>query len=233
MFGDATRRIVERAADFPRLELFCWLRWISDWAMERSDARATFGHEDGGGGLEVENPVGDGRLTRIRNYYRDYEHVIQAYAQQSRQAGLAGISWEAQLQREMENQFFCFSQLSWEPDLTWKELARRYVIRSERAIDQRLIEAYQLAMEANAAVGYWGAGPTAQGIMQNNKLLETAYVREHLAALRENLFKLGLVDRDNKISEANLAPPVAFDLRRSLVKTYRRMSASRVSSASH
>jgi hypothetical protein len=222
MFGDATRSIVEHAADFPRLELFCWLRWIADWTMEVNDARVAFGHEDGGGGF-----VGDfdriKSIAEFRKGDRDQEWVIQSYMRESRQAHLSGISWESQLQREIENQFFTFSQLSWEPDLSWKELARRYVIRYERTIDQRLVEAYQSALEANAAISYWGGGSTAQGVAQNSKLLELPYVRQRVAALGDALRKEGLIDRDGKPADAKLPPPVAFDLRRSLVKTYGRV----------
>lgn len=233
MFGDATRRIVERAADFPGLELFCWLRWLSNWAMERADAPVTFGHEDGGGGLEAGNYEGNKPLAQVREYFRDYEYLIQSYVNQSRQAGLVGVSWETQLHRELDNQFFFYSQLSWEPDLTWKELARRYVIRSERALNDRLVEAYQLALEANAAISYWGAAPTSQGVVQSNRLLETAFVGERLAALGEALSKLGLEGRHDMGRGAKPAPPVAFDLRRSLVQTYRRMKSNKVASVSH
>jgi hypothetical protein len=230
MFGDATRRIVEHAAEFPRLELFCWLRSIGMWAMEGTDARVAFGHEDGGGGLEADFE-GTKPLAQLRAFRRDFEPHIQTYVSLSRKARLAGVSWEPQLQRELENQFFCFSQLSWEPDLTWKELARRYVIRSERALNERLAEAYQMALEANAAINHWSPADqlgTGLFVAENSKLLETPYVRERVAALGDALSKLGLTEADPKSP-----PPVAFDLRRSLVGTYRRLKSGKVVRESH
>jgi hypothetical protein len=133
----------------------------------------------------------------------------------------------------MENQFFAFSQLSWEPELTWGELARRFVIRSQRALDTRLVEAYRLALEADAAMSPWNAGPTAEFVMQSDQLAQTPRVRERVAALGETLSTLGLIDRDGRPADASPSPPVAFDLRRSLVKTYLRMKQEAVKSGHH
>ncbi len=229
MFGDATRCIVDHAAEFPRLELFCWLRWIGNWKMAGTDAPVAFGHEDGGGGLEADFD-GTIPLAKLRDHRRDYESHIQMYVNLSRKAGLAGVSWESQLQRELENQFFCFSQLSWEPDLTWKELARRYVIRSERTLNQPLAEAYRLALEANAAINYWEPVDLGAGLFvaENAKLLGTPCVQERMAALGDALSKLGLNDR-----QASSPSPAAFDLRRSLTQTYRRMKSNNIPSERH
>jgi len=225
MFGDATRRLVEGWSEFPRLEFFCWLRWVGNLLIERTDAPVTIGHEDGGGGLEA-NHDPKKTLDQIRNYFRDYEPWIHTYVQIARRAGLASLSWEPALQRELEHLLFFYSQLTWEPELSWGELARRYVLRSERRHDERLTEAYRLALEANAAVAHWGLAPyepgTAQRVIQTQGLLETAYVRERVAALGDALAAMGLADTVHE------KPPVAFDLRRSLVKTWRRMKAGEV-----
>ncbi len=225
MFGDATREIVDHWEEFPGLEFFCWLRWAGNLLIERVDAPVTLGHEDGGGGLEA-NHDPKKTLAQIRDYYRDYEPWMRQYVQIASGAGLPSFSWEPALHRELESQFFAYSQLTWEPDLEWAELARRHVIRYERRLDLRLIEAYRLALEANAAVTYWGLAPyetgTAQRVVQNPGLLETAAVRERLSALGETLRALGALD------VAPEEPPVAFDLRRSLAKAWQRMSAGQV-----
>ncbi|MBM4045074.1 MAG: hypothetical protein FJ279_08170 [Planctomycetes bacterium] len=225
MFGDATRRLVEGWERFPRLEFFCWLRWAGNLLIERTDAPVTLGHEDGGGGLEA-NHDPKKTLSQIRDYFRDYEPWLQTYVSIARRAKLPGLSWEPALQRELEHLFFFYSQFTWEPELSWAELARRYVLRSERRRDDRLAEAYRLALEANAAVSHWGLAAyepgTAQRVVQTQGLLETAYVRERVAALGEALRAIGLADATFD------APPVAFDLRRSLVKTWNRMAAGEV-----
>jgi hypothetical protein len=244
MFGDATRRLVEGWSEFPRLEFFCWLRWVGNLLIERTDAPVTTGHEDGGGGLEA-NHDPKKTLAQIRDYFRDYEPWIHTYVRIARRAGLASLSWEPALQRELEHLLFFYSQLTWEPELSWSELARRYVLRSERRCDERLIEAYRLALEANAAVTQWGLAPyepgTAQRVIQTQGLLETTYVRERIAALGDALEDwLGAPravpvpsqgDRPKRRVSPPVAhekPPVAFDLRRSLVKTWRRMQAGEV-----
>jgi hypothetical protein len=225
MFGDATRRVVEGWAEFPRLEFFCWLRWVGNLLIERTDALVTTGHEDGGGGLEA-NHDPKKTLDQIRDYFRDYEPWIHTYVHIARRAGLASLSWEPALQRELEHLFFFYSQLTWEPDLSWGELARRYVLRSERRRDERLSDAYRLALEANAAVTHWGLAPyeagIAQRVIQTQGLLETAYVQERVAALGEALAAMGLV------SVAHEKPPVAHDLRLSLAKTWHRMKSGHV-----
>ena len=225
MFGDATRRLVEGWAEFPRLEFFCWLRWVGNLLIERTDGPVAIGHEDGGGGLEA-NHDPKKTLDQIRDYYRDYEPWIHTYVQIARRAGLASLSWEPALQRELEHLLFFYSQLTWEPELSWGELARRYVLRSERRRDERLADAYRLALEANAAVTQWGLAPyepgTAQRVIQTQGLLETECVRERVSALGDALAAMGL------LNVAHEKPPVAFDLRRSLVKTWRRMGAGEV-----
>lgn len=225
MFGDATRRIVEHWEEFPQLEFFCWLRWAGNLLIERTDAPVTVGHEDGGGGLEANHDPAK-TLDMIRDYFRDYEPWVQTYVQMTRDAKLPSISWEPVLQRELEHNFFLYSQLTWEPDLTWKELARRYVLRSERRLDDRLAEAYRLALEANAAVTSWGLAPNelgcAQRVIQTQGLLETAYVRDRIAALEEAVTSMGLEEEQYE------SPPVSFDLRRSLVKALSRLRAGEV-----
>jgi hypothetical protein len=222
MFGDATRRLVERSADFPNLEFFCWLRWTGNLLMERTDAPVTLGHEDGGGGLEANHDPAK-TLAQIRDYFRDYEPWIRTYVQIARRTRLTGLSWEPALQCELEHLFFFYSQLTWEPELSWGELARRYVLRSERRRDDRLTEAYQLALEANAAVTHWGLAAyepgTCQRVVQTQGLVEMACVRERVAALGDALADMGLAD------VACETPPVGFDLRQSLVKTWKRMRA--------
>jgi hypothetical protein len=198
---------------------------VGNLLIERADAPVTLGHEDGGGGLEANHDPAK-TLDQIRDYFRDYEPWIQTYIRIARRAGLKGFSWEPALQRELEHLFFFTSQLTWEPNLSWGELARRYVLRSERRVDERLVEAYRLALEANAGVTHWGMAAyemgTAQRVVQTQGLLETAYVRERVAALGEVLSALGLADVVHE------KPPVAFDLKRSLVKAWKRMKAGQV-----
>ena len=225
MFGDATRRLVERWEEFPRLEFFCWLRWVDNLRIERTDAPVLLGHEDGGGGLEA-NHDPTKTLGQIRDYFRDYEPWVHTYVRIARRAGLKSLSWEPALHRELEHMFFFYSQLTWEPDLTWEELARRWVIRSERRLDRPLIEAYRLALEANAAVTHWGLADyepgSAHRVVQTRGLLEMASVRERVAALGEALSNLGLANMSWD------APLVAFELRRSLVKTWQRLKTGEV-----
>lgn len=225
MFGDATRSLVERWEEFPRLEFFCWLRWVGNLLIEQTDAVVSLGHEDGGGGLEANHDPAK-TLDQIRDYFRDYEPWIRTYVEIALRAGLSGLSWEPALHRELEHLFFFYSQLTWEPELSWSELAGRYVLRSERHRDSRLTEAYQLALEANAAVSHWGLAAyepgTAQRVVQTKELLETSYVRERVTALGQALSALGLTDL------VHHTPPVAFDLRRSLVRTWQRMKAGEV-----
>jgi len=224
MFGDATRKIVEHHAEFPRLELFCWFRWLGNYLLERTEVPVTIGHDDGGGGLEANhNPKKT--MAKIRDYFHDYEPWIWTYAQIARKAGLGAISWEPALQRERENQFFLYSQLTWEPDLSWAEFARRFVIRSERRQDAKLAEAYCLALEANAAVTSWGLMTElghAQDVVQTKGLLETDLVREKTAALRKMLVSMNIADY--KRAE----PPAFFDLRCSLAKTLARLQAKEI-----
>ncbi len=224
MFGDATREVVEHWSEFANLELFCWLRWSGNLMLEHTDAPVTCGHEDGGGGLEANH---DPRKTirQIRDYFRDYEPWLQTYVQVARRSGLTSMSWEPALQRELEHLLFCYSQLTWEPDLDWAALARRYVIRSERRDDAALTEGYRLALEANALVSQWGASPydtISQRVIQIPAQLGTAAVQERLAALGD------LLGREGWLSAEHADPPVAFDLRRSLVKSWRRMAAGEV-----
>jgi hypothetical protein len=131
----------------------------------------------------------------------------------------------------LEQVYFFYSQLTWEPTLTWAELARRYVLRSERRMDERLTEAYRLALEASAAVTYWGLiewGPgygqfVKETVLQTDVktgllgerayVLERSDVRERLSALRGALKAMDLLERKYE------QPPVAFDLQWSLLKT--------------
>ncbi|MBU4200392.1 MAG: hypothetical protein KKE37_12465 [Verrucomicrobia bacterium] len=222
MFGDATRSIVEHYQEFPRLEFFCWLRWLGNFLIERTDAPVTLGHEDGGGGLEA-NHDPKKTLGMIRDYYRDYEPWIWTYVQKTRAAGVPSISWEPALHREMEQMFFLYSQLTWEPDLSWTEFARRYVIRSERRLNARLQEAYTLALEANAAITSWGLQPhelgQCQRVTQTRDLLQTKSVHAKIMALQQMVDSPDIT-RD-KVQEA----PPFFDLRRSLAKASRRLQA--------
>ena len=229
MFGDATRYLAERHLQFPRLEFFCWLRWLGNLVIERTDAPVTTGHEDGGGGLEMNH---DPRktLAMIRDYWRDYEPWVWTYVQKARAGGLSSFSWEPALHREIENQLFLYSQLTWEPDLSWGEFARRWVIRSERALDQKLIEAYRLALEINAAVTAWGLLEldkcgVAQRVIQASSRLETQPVREKIAALRDAWAGLGI----REIPEATHR----YDLRRSLGMALARMESGKVLGQEH
>jgi hypothetical protein len=129
------------------------------------------------------------------------------------------------LHRELEQMFFLYSQLTWEPDLSWAEFARRCVLRSERRVHDCLTGAYQLALEANAAAAHCALGgyehyedEAAQNRLQAG-LLETTFVRERVAALGDALSTMGLLARTYQ------NPPVAFDLRRSLVQSWQRMKS--------
>jgi hypothetical protein len=225
MFGDATRQVVDRWEEFPRLEFFLWLRYVSNFILEGSDAPVTMSHEDGGGGLEAWYSDPKKTMAQIRDYYRDYEPWVGAYVQATRRAGLASFSWEPMLHRELEQMFFLYSQLTWEPDLSWAEFARRCVLRSERRVHDCLTGAYQLALEANAAAAHCALGgyehyedEAAQNRLQAG-LLETTFVRERVAALGDALSTMGLLARTYQ------NPPVAFDLRRSLVQSWQRMKS--------
>ena len=232
MFADATRRIEEHYEEFPNLDFFCWLRWVGSIVEGQIDAPVCTAHEDGGGGLEAFSYFAtDQTMTQLRSFYRGWEAEVRTYVSVALSAGIPSISWEPAFQRELEQVYFFYSQLTWEPTLSWAELARRYVLRSERRIDERLTEAYRLALEANAAVTYWGLiqwGPgygqfVRETVLQPDAktgllteradVLERNDVRERLAALRGMLKTIGLLD--HKYAE----PPVAFDLRWSLVKT--------------
>lgn len=219
MFGDATREIVEHYDQFPRLEFFCWLRWIGNLWMDQPDAPVTIGNEDGGGGLEANNYSQPRTLVSIRRYYRDYEPWLWNYTQLARKAGLPSISWEPQLHREIEQMFFVYSQLTWEPDLSWADLARRYVLRSKRRCDDKLISAYALALEMNAAITSYGMVPweTVCGrVLQQKALLGVSDIREKTAALDDLLGSMGIAGRFHQ------EPPVFFDLEWSLSKTLAR-----------
>jgi hypothetical protein len=232
MFADATRKIEEHYEEFPNLDFFCWLRWVGSVVKGQIDAPVRTAHEDGGGGLEAFSYFQrDQTMTQLRNYYRGWEAEVRTYVSVARSADIPSISWEPAFQRELEQVYFFYSQLTWEPNLSWGELARRYVLRSERRVDERLTEAYRLALEANAAVTYWGLiewGPgygqfvretvlqpdAATGLLKERAdVLQRRDVLERLSALRGNLRTMGLLDR--KYAQ----PPVAFDLRWSLVKT--------------
>jgi hypothetical protein len=232
MFADATRRIEERHEEFPNLEFFCWLRWVGSIVQGQIDAPVLIAHEDGGGGLEAFSYFKrDQTITQLREYHRGWEAVVRTYVSVALSSQLPAISWEPAFQRELEQVYFFYSQLTWEPTLTWAELARRYVLRSERRIDDRLAEAYRLALEANAAVTCWGLiewGPgygqfVKETVLQTDVktglldertyVLERSDVRERLSALRGVLREMGLLGRTSE------QPPVAFDLRWSLVKT--------------
>ena len=232
MFGDATRRIEEHYREFPRLEFFCWLRWVGSIAKQQVDAPVLIGHEDGGGGLEGFRYFDPKQtMSEIRAFHRGWEPVVRTYVSLALAAGMPAISWEPALQRELEQVYFCYSQLTWEPSLPWAELARRYVLRSERRLDRRLIRAYQLALETSASITSWGPiayGPgyatfVRHGVLQTDpgtgQLVEQAdpvnrpEVRERLAALEAQLRSMGLLDQPPHQA------PVAFDLRWSLVKT--------------
>jgi hypothetical protein len=225
MFGDATRKIVENYKEFPQLEFFCWLRWLGNFLVERTDAPVTTGHEDGGGGLEA-NHDPKKTLSMIRDYFRDYEPWIWTYVQKTHEAGLPSISWEPVLQKEIEHQFFLYSQLTWEPNLSWREFARRYVILSKRRLDPDLEEAYSLALEANAAATRWGLQPQelgqAQRVTQTKELLESSAVREKVAALQQIIGSMGIAECKP------VKQPVFFDLYWSLAKTLSRLRAGEV-----
>jgi len=231
MFGDATRRIEEHYQEFPRLEFFTWLRWVGDVVKSQRDAPVVIGHEDGGGGLEGYN-YSDPKQTMsdIRSFHRGWEPVVRTYVSVARSAGLRNVSWEPAFHRELEPVYFAYGQLTWEPTLTWAELARRYVIRSERRVDPELIKAYQLAMEAGATITHWGLigfGPgyaafdrqtilqtdTATGQLAERRLGDSTEFRNQLTALRKQLGSMGLLERSTS------TPPVTSDLRWSLNKS--------------
>jgi hypothetical protein len=236
MFGDATRHIADRWKEFPQLEFFCWLRWAGAWCMENGDAPVTIGHEDAGGGLEAGYWLPKVTLEQLRNYPDNFEALITYNTSVTRSAKLPSVSWEPALHRELEHVYFCYSQFTWEPALSWAEFARRCVLRSRRRLDTELIAAYRLALEANAALTHWGhacfnhtcaAQNMMQTLLQHNEatglLGEISYaadrrdVQEKIAELGKALEKMGLIGRTD-------APPVRpFDLRGSLVKAYHRL----------
>jgi hypothetical protein len=232
MFGDATRGIEEHHREFPRLEFFCWLRWVGSIVKQQVDAPVLIGHEDGGGGLEGFRYFDPKQtMSEIREFHRGWEPVIRTYVSVALGAGMPRISWEPALQRELEQVYFGYSQLTWEPTLSWAELARRFVLRSERRLDAALVKAYQLALEANAAVTYWGLiayGPgygafVRHGVLQTDpltgqlaeraELADRSDVRNRVAALEAQLRTMGLLDQPRRET------PATFDLRWSLVKT--------------
>ena len=224
MFGDATRLIVDRAAEFPQLEFFCWLRWVGQWLIETADAPVTIGHEDGGGGLEAGYHDTSG-MDAKRAQGRDYEPWIRTYVDVTREAKLPSVSWEPAMQRELEQQFFLYSQLTWEPELTWAECARRYVIRSERRQDPELTEAYRLALELNAAVTSWGIRDDESGValhvVQPRQWEQTPSFSGKLDALEARLGRLGVGDVARELA------PVGFDLRWSLAKAAARLRSGK------
>ncbi|WP_165230180.1 hypothetical protein [Aquisphaera insulae] len=231
MFGDATRRIEEHHAEFPRLEFFGWLRWIGDDVKSQVDAPVVIGHEDGGGGLEGYR-FADAKQTiaDVRGFHRGWEPVVRTYVAVAASAGLKKISWEPALQKELEPVYFAYDQFTWEPSLSWAELARRYVIRSERRLDPDLARAYQMALEAGASITHWGLigyGPgyaafdrqtilqpdPASGMLVERRLSESVEFRDRVSALRRQLDAMGLL-------KGKQPPvPIASDLRWSLVKS--------------
>jgi hypothetical protein len=241
MFADATRRIEEHHHEFPNLEFFCWLRWIGSVVEGQLDAPVTTGHEDGGGGLEAFDYFERGvTMSKLREYYRGWEAVLRTYVSVAMTAGLPGISWEPAFHRELEQVYFFYSQLTWEPELDWAELARRYVLRSERRMDTQLVQAYRLALESSAALTHWGLVSWGPGYGQFAKdtvlqpdaksglITDHVYVRERsdvqerVAALRSMLRSMGLADRTRGPA------PVAFDLRWSLAKTVQWLTAEQL-----
>ena len=185
----------------------------------------TIGHEDGGGGLEA-NHSPHKTLGMIRGYFRDYEPWIRTYVDVTRAAGLPGVSWEPALQREIEQLYFTYAELTWEPELSWEGLARRYVLRSERRRDDGLIEAYRLALEANAAGVIFGLQPheegKAQRVVQMQELLETPKARGLADALAAKVKLLG-------IGEAAIGDaPASFDLRRSIAMASARLAGPEI-----
>jgi len=231
IWGDATRDIVEHCHEFPQLEFFTWMRFVGNYILERTDAPVTTGHEDGGGGLEAWYLTPDAVLSAIRGYYRDYEPWIRIYLHMARTAGLKSISWEPALHRELEHMFFMYSQLSWEPDLSWSELARRYVLRYKRRMDDRLIQAYTLALEINASITAYGFIPKENAVcgrvVQTSGLLSVPEIREKTAAFNDVINSMGITKRPR------IEAPVAFDLEWSLGKTLVRLLKGEVLGSSH
>ncbi len=231
IWGDGTRDIVEHCREFPRLEFFAWMRFVGNYILERTDAPVTTGHEDGGGGLEAWYLTPKAPLSSIRGYYRDYEPWIRTYIQMAKAAGLKSISWEPAMHRELEQMFFIYSQLSWEPDLSWSELARRYVLRYKRRLDERLIRAYALALEVNASITAYGFIPKENAmcgrVVQTGGLLSVPETREKIVAFKGLLDSAGIAERP--WAEA----PAAFDLEWSLGRTLVRLLKGETLGSSH
>ena len=244
MFGDATRRIEEHHDEFPRLEFFTWLRWVGQVVKTQVDAPVRIGHEDGGGGLEGFRYADRNQtMADIRSFHRGWEAVIRTYISVALSANLAEISWEPAFQRELEQVYFAYSQLTWEPTISWAELARRYVLRSEHRLDPDLTKAYQLALETCAAVTHWGligygpgyaafdrqtilqTDPQTGQLVERSVLGDRPEVRDHLVALRNQLRSMGLLDQPFR------GAPAAFDLRWSLVKTLEYLGAGDLKTA--
>jgi len=205
---------------YPQLEFFCWLRWIGQWLIELADTEVTIGHEDGGGGLETGFDDMSG-LDAKRSQSRDYEPWIRTYVDVTREAGLPSISWEPAFQRELEQQYWLYSQLTWEPELSWAEVARRYVLRSERREDPALAQAYQLSLELNASITDWGTRDDEQGValrvVQPRKRENPPSFLEKLAGLEAILRSIGVPEPD-----PGTGPP-SFDLRWSIAKSLARL----------
>ena len=225
MFADATRTIVDHWEEFPNLQFFSWLRWayaLMD-AGDLTDAPVTIGHEDAGGGLEA-NHDPKKTLRDIRDYYRDFEPWLVINADLTQKAKLASMSWEPALHREMEHMFFLYSQITWEPKLTWEQFALRYVIRSQRRLDAPLVEAYRLALELNNNMTHWGLMPgyfAAQSIIQSEDFLATREAQEKILELEASVSSLGIAEGQWP------DPPAVYDLRWSLAKVLARMKAGR------
>ncbi len=245
MFGDATRDIVEHAQEFPNLELFTWLRWGPLVKLEQPGVPITAGHEDGGGGAEAGWWVEDMTWERIREHPRDYESILRHYVVVAKQLGLPSISWEPALQREIEQMYFCYSQLSWTPTIAWSDLARRFVIYSERRADEQLAQAYCQLLELDHEAHLWGVpayGPGYEqgvrqvivrpnitaGIMEEVPYyIHRADLQQRIKQFGESLQDLGLLDEDFQ------TPPPRFDLRWALVQAYRRFARDEVQQLQH
>ena len=245
MFGDATRVIVEHSQEFPNLELFAWLRWGPLLKLEQPGVLVATGHEDAAGGAEAGWWVNDITWDRIRAHPRDYETILRHQVVVAKQLGLPSISWEPVLQREIEQMYFCYSQFSWAPTISWSELARRFVIYCERRPDERLARAYRQLLELDHEVHLWGVpayGPGyAQGVKQvivrpniSAGIMEEVPYYVHREDVRKRIEQFGNTLKDMGLLEMEFkASPGVFDLRWALVQAYRRFARDDVQTLNH
>ena len=140
-------------------------------------------------------------MAKPRGYCRRWEAVLQTCVSVARTAALRGFPWE--------------------PELSWAELARRYVLRSERRTDARLVDACRLTHEAGAALTHWGLASGGPAMASSSRI--RCFSRTPSPASSPATCTSANAPTSGSVSlpfgSAKGPTPVAFDLRWSIAKS--------------